>query len=78
MKTSSWFKSRFCPWFKAATMRAVKTMAQTFLASSAVNAATSLGDVSWGAVLSTVVLAGICSYVTSIGGLPELDGTDVE
>lgn len=58
-------------WAKAAARRAIKTMAQTFVAT--VGAATVMGDVNWTMVASASVLAGILSMVTSVAGLPELD-----
>lgn len=52
--------------------RAIRTMAQTFLAT--VGTATMLSEVNWLAIFSTVVLAGICSCCTSIIlGMPETD-----
>lgn len=56
-------------WLKAAGIRAVKTMAQTALA--AIGTTAYMGDVSWGGVASTTVLAGVLSVLTSLGGLPE-------
>lgn len=59
-------------WFKAAGVRAVKTMAQTAVAT--IGTAVMLDDVSWVAVASASVLAGTLSLLTSVAGLPELKG----
>lgn len=56
-------------WFKCALIRAVKTIAQTAVATIGTSAA--MGDVSWGIVISTALLSGILSILTSICGLPE-------
>lgn len=66
---SNWLKTK-TPWFKAAGVRAIKTMAQTFTATVGATAVV-LSDVSWTAVISTTVLAGILSLATSVAGLPE-------
>ena len=58
-------------WAKAAAIRAVKTMAQTFLAMTSMAAV--LADVDWRYVGSAVVMAGILSMVTSLAGLPEVE-----
>lgn len=58
-------------WFRAAGRRAVKTVAQTFIAT--VGTAAVMGEVNWPMVASASVLAGILSMATSIAGLPELD-----
>lgn len=58
-------------WFRAAGRRAVKTVAQTFVAT--VGTAAVMGEVNWPMVASASVLAGILSMATSIAGLPELD-----
>ena len=58
-------------WYKAAGIRAIKTIAQTAIAS--IGTAVVLDEVHWGYVLSASVLAGILSVLTSIAGLPEVD-----
>ncbi len=63
-------KEKTSKWFKAAGIRAIKTVAQTALA--AIGTATLLGAVDWVAVGSTAALAGILSLLTSAAGLPEL------
>lgn len=57
-------------WWKAAGLRAIKTMAQSAL--GAIGAAAVFGDVVWPMVGSTALLAGIISLLTSVEGLPEL------
>ena len=58
-------------WIKSAGIRAIKTFAQTFLATIGTGAAV-LGDVNWAMVLSSAALAAILSIVTSLAGLPEV------
>lgn len=58
-------------WLKAAGIRAVKTVFQTFVAT--VGSAAVISAVDWGTVLSASVLAGILSLATSMAGLPELN-----
>ena len=57
-------------WWKAAGVRAIKTVAQTAVATIGTSAV--LGDVQWLVVASASVLAGILSLLTSVAGLPEL------
>lgn len=58
-------------WLKAAGIRAVKTTAQAAI--GGIGAATALGGVNWTLAVSTAVLAGIVSVLTSVAGLPEID-----
>lgn len=57
-------------WAKAASVRAVKTMAQTFVAT--VGTAAIMSEVNWPVVMSASVLAGVLSLATSVAGLPEV------
>jgi hypothetical protein len=57
-------------WLRAAFIRALKTMAQTALATIGTSAM--LSEVNWLVTLSSAVLAGVLSVLTSIGGLPEV------
>lgn len=61
-------------WFKKAVVRAVKTMAQTFVAT--IGTATVMGAVDWNMVLSASVLAGILSIATSVAGIPEVEAEE--
>jgi hypothetical protein len=57
-------------WWKAAGVRAVKTVAQTAVATIGTSAF--MGDVAWPLVGSAALLAGILSLLTSVAGLPEV------
>lgn len=57
-------------WWKASLIRALKTVAQTAVAS--IGTCALLSEVNWIAVVSASILAGILSLLTSIGGLPEV------
>mgnify|MGYP003379735262 CR=1 FL=1 len=57
-------------WIKAATVRAIKTVAQTAVATIGTSAA--MGEVNWVVVASSSCLAGIVSVLTSVAGIPEV------
>ena len=58
-------------WWKAAGIRAIKTVAQTAIAT--IGTAAVMSQVNWLAVLSASCLAGILSLLTSLAGLPEVE-----
>lgn len=57
-------------WIKAATVRAIKTVAQTAVATIGTSAA--MGEVNWVVVASSSCLAGIVSVLASMAGIPEV------
>ena len=64
-------KNNFKKWVKCAGIRAIKTVAQSAIATIGTSAV--IGDVNWIMVASASVLAGILSILTSIAGLPEVE-----
>jgi hypothetical protein len=58
-------------WIKAAGVRALKTVAQTAVATIGTSAV--ISEVNWLMVVSASVLAGVLSLLTSVAGLPELE-----
>lgn len=61
-------------WFRCAGVRAIRTVAQTTIASIGTSAM--ISEVDWRAVISTALLAGVLSMLTSIAGLPEIEKED--
>lgn len=59
-------------WWKCAGIRALKTVCQTAIAT--IGTSVVMSDVNWLAVLSASILSGILSLLTSLAGLPEVDG----
>ena len=57
-------------WAKAAGIRAIKTVAQTFV--GIIGAVVTMEEVNWQMVISASILSGIVSMATSVAGLPEL------
>lgn len=63
-------KDDFKNWLKCAGIRAIKTVAQTAIAT--IGTSVAIGEVNWITVGSTSLLAGILSILTSVAGLPEM------
>lgn len=63
-------KEYWMNWIKAAGVRAIKTVAQTAVAT--IGTAAALGEVNWIMVGSAAALAGVLSLLTSVAGLPEV------
>lgn len=63
--------SNFKSWLKAAAVRAIKTVAQTAVATIGVSAV--MSEVDWILVGSSALLAGVVSLLTSVAGLPEVE-----
>ncbi len=64
-------KSKMIKWAKAAAVRALKTIAQTAVATIGTSAM--MASVNWKVVISASLLAGILSVLTSLAGLPEIN-----
>ena len=67
MKNKTYWKN----WVKAAAVRAVKTVAQTAVAT--IGTAAAVGEVNWTLVASAAALSGMLSLLTSVAGLPEVN-----
>ena len=67
---------KFYTWLKCAAIRALKTVAQTAVATIGTSAA--WGDVNWVMVGSSSLLAGVLSLLTSLAGLPEVEAKEEE
>ena len=65
-------KEYWIEWIKRAGIRAIKTVAQTAVAT--IGTAAVMGDVNWMMVLSASALAGVLSLLPSVAGLPEVEG----
>lgn len=62
-------------WLKAAAVRAIKTMAQTAIAT--IGSTALITEINWILVGSSVALAGVASMLTSVAGLPEITDEEV-
>lgn len=64
-------RKNFKQWIKAALVRSIKTIAQTAIAM--IPAGVTISEVGWKVVISTSLLAGILSILTSVAGIPEVE-----
>lgn len=69
-------KEYWMKWIKAAGIRAIRTVAQTAIATIGTSAV--MGEVNWLMVGSAALLAGVLSLLTSIAGLPEIEAEKTE
>lgn len=69
-------RTNFKDWLKAASIRAIRTIAQAAIAM--IGTSVIVSEVDWRMVAGASVLAGILSILTSISGLPEVSESDVE
>ena len=69
-------KANLKQWLKAAGIRAIKTVAQTAIAT--IGTAALIDDVNWIHVVSASILAGVLSLLTSVAGLPEVDDEELK
>ena len=67
-------RNNFKLWIKCAGIRALKTVAQTAIATIGTSAV--ISEVNWVMVASASLLSGILSLLTSIAGIPEVDGNE--
>lgn len=67
---------KFKLWLKSAGIRAIKTVAQTAVA--LIPAGITITEVDWKVIAGTALLAGVCSILTSLAGLPEVDAYEAE
>lgn len=67
-------KKNFKLWLKCASVRAIKTIAQTMIATIGTSAV--ISEVNWTIVFSASILSGILSLLTSIAGIPEVDDNE--
>ena len=69
-------KEKLLKWLRAAGVRALKTVAQTAVATIGTGAV--ISEVDWRMVLSASILAGVLSLLTSVAGLPEINAAETD